>query len=107
MLCLVITLLEDHLRNLKSKNAVFFKQVRGEVKRSEKSRLARTLLSRVTGGLAWALFFLQWWSRSEPGELGARDQSRGGIAMRRRLTHNSGFLAPPWLPQTVHCAHTE
>ena len=27
--------------------------------------------------------------------------------MGRRLTHNFGFLAPPWLPQTVHCAHTE
>ena len=71
MLCLVITLLEDHLRNLKSKNAVFFKQVRGEVKRGEKSRRARTLLSHVTAGLAWALFLLRWWGRSEPGELQA------------------------------------
>lgn len=41
------------------------------MKRSEKSRLVRTLLSRVAGGLARALFFLQWWGRSKPGELQA------------------------------------
>ena len=45
------------MRNLKSENAVFFKQARGEVERSEKSRLVR--VSRVIGGLVQALFFLQ------------------------------------------------
>ena len=65
VLCSVMTLLEDHLRNLKSENGVVFKQAMGEVKRSEKSQL----VSRVVGGLAPAPFFLQWWGQNEPGEV--------------------------------------